>query len=103
VVTKSGLSAALKPGWYWFVSIATASSTYPSVIGTTATYANFLNAILGCDTAAHALATSGQAATGLLKTGQTYPVTDMTTSFPTFPASAALILNATTPIASLGV
>lgn len=103
VVTKSGLSTILQPGWYWIVSIFTASTTMPSVVGTTATYASGLNAILGSDTAAHELAVSADAATGIAKTGQTYPVTDMTTSFPTFPAGAALTLNATTPVLAFGV
>lgn len=103
VVTKSGLALHLPAGWYWYGSIYTASSTMPSVIGGTAVYPNLDNALLGCDTAAHALATSGQAVTGIAKTGQTYPAVDMATSFPTFPASAALTINATTPIAALGV
>lgn len=103
VVTKSSLTAVLSPGWYWFGSIATASSTYPSVIGATATYADEQNAAIGSDTAAHALATASQVTTGIVKTGQTYPVTDMTTSFPTFPASGALAINVTTPIAAFGV
>ena len=93
----------LQPGWYWVASIFTASGTFPSVIGTTATYANGLNALLGSDTAAHALAASGQAATGIVKGSQTYPATDMTTSFPTFPASPTLTLNATTPVLALGL
>lgn len=103
VVAKSSLTTALGAGWYWFGSIYTASSTMPSVIGATATYANIQNALLGCDTAAHALATSGDAVTGIAITGQTYPATDMPTSFPTFPASAALQVNVTTPISALGV
>ena len=103
VVQKTALTTVLNPGWYWFGSIFKATTTMPSVIGATATYANFQNALLGCDTAAHALATSAEVATGISITGQTYPVTDMTTSFATFPASAALQLNVTTPIAALGV
>lgn len=103
VVTKSSVATALAPGWYWTVTIATATTTMPSVIGATAIYGNTVNALLGSDTAAHALATSGQAATGLVKTGQTYPVTSMTVSFPTFPASGALILNASCPVAAIGV
>lgn len=102
VVTKSSLTASLAAGWYWVGVIAAATSTMPSVIGATAIYGCNLNSVLGSDTAAHALATSGQATTGIAKTGQTYPVTDMATSFPTFPASAALTINATTPIVALG-
>ncbi len=103
VVTKSALAKALNPGWYWYGTIATASSTMPSVIGATAVYPNELNSIVGSDTAAHALAASAQATTGIAKTGQTYPTVDMTTSFPVFPTAGALALNATTPIASFGV
>lgn len=102
VVTKGSLTTPLATGLYWFGSIYTASSTMPSVIGATAIYANEQNAALGCDTAAHALATSGQAVTGIAVTGQTYPVTDMPTSFPTFPTGATLGINVTTPIAAFG-
>ena len=103
VATKSGLTAVLAAGWYWVGYIATASSTMPSVTGSTAIYASSLNSVIGSDTAAHALTVSAQAASGIAITGQTYPVTDMTTSFPTFPASAAVTLNATTPVVVLGV
>lgn len=102
VGTSGTLNVTLSPGVYWVGIIATASSTMPSVIGATAVYPNSLVAQLGFDTAAHALATSGEASTGIALTGQTYPATNMATSFPTFPASAALTLNATTPIAALG-
>lgn len=103
VVTKGSLTTILAPGVYWIGSIYTASSTMPSVIGSTATYSNGLSSAIGFDTAAHALATSGEAATGISITGQTYPATNMTTSFPTFPSSATLSLNVTTPIVALGV
>jgi hypothetical protein len=103
VVTKGSLSVSLAAGWYWFASIFTASSTMPSVTGATAIYGASLNALLGSDTAAHALAVSGQAATGISKTGQTFPATDMTTSFPTFPTGGSLVLNASTPVVVLGV
>lgn len=103
VVQSSALALAINPGWYWVGTIATASSTMPSVIGATAIYPDFYNALLGCDTAAHALATSAEAVTGIAITGQTYPVTNMATSFATFPASAALQINVTTPIMTLDV
>jgi hypothetical protein len=103
VVQSAALAKSLPAGWYWVGIIAAATSTMPSVIGATAVYPNLLNALVGSDTAAHALATSGQATTGIAKTGQTYPVTNMATSFPTFPAGAALTINATTPIVALGV
>lgn len=103
VVASAALAKVLPAGWYWLGIIATASSTMPSVIGATAIYPDFDNAVLGSDTAAHALATSAQVSTGISKTGQTYPAVNMATSFPTFPASAALIINATAPIGALGV
>lgn len=103
VATSSALSVALASGWYWVGSIFTASSTMPSVTGTTAIYANSINSLLGSSTAAIALTVSADATTGIAITGQTYPVTNMATSFPTFPASAALTVNATTPIAVLGI
>ncbi len=103
VVGSSAVDVDLNPGWYWMGIIATATTTKPSVIGTTATYPNRNNTLLGSDTAAHSLATSGQVTTGIKKTGQTYPAVDMETSFPTFPAGAALIINASTPIAAIGV
>ncbi len=103
VVASPALAKALPAGWYWLASIFTASVTFPSVIGATAIYADSLNSLIGSDSAAHALATAGQATTGIVKGSQTYPVVDMATSFPTFPSAAALVINATTPVAALGV
>ncbi len=104
VVTKTfGTAITMAPGRYWYGSIYTASSTMPDVIGATAIYGTDLNSTIGSDTAAHALATSAEAATGILKTGQTYPAVDMTTSFPVFPTGGTVALNVTTPIASFGV
>lgn len=88
---------ALNPGIYWVATIFTASGTFPSVTGTTAIYANSLNVLLGSDTAAHALAVSGQAATGISVAG-TYGALPAT-----FTAAATLTLNASTPVISLGV
>jgi hypothetical protein len=92
----------LQPGWYWVGIIAAASSTMPSVIGATAVYPSALNALIGAGSAADALATAAKAITGISKGSSTYPVTSMTVSFPTFPAGASLISNATCPIAALG-
>lgn len=103
VATSSALTIALAAGWYWVGSIFTASSTMPSVTGITAIYANSLNSLIGSDTAAHALTVSAQAASGISVGTQTYPATNMATSFPTFPLSATVTLNATTPVAILGV
>jgi hypothetical protein len=100
VTTSGGSPLAnnqLVPGLYWFASIFTASSTFISVVGIDPVYTNFQNALLGQDTAAHALATSGEAATGISVAG-TYGALPLT-----FPASATLTLNAATPTFVLGV
>jgi len=97
VVTKSSVATELVPGWYWIATIFTASGTFPSVTGITANYGVATNAQLGSDTAAHALATSGQAATGISVAG-TYGALPTT-----FTAGGALILNAATPVVVLGV
>lgn len=96
-------AVVLQPGWYWLGTIAAASSTMPSVAAVSTSYSNELPSLLGFDTAAHALATSGQAPTGLSIGTQTYPATNMATSFPTFPTGAALVLNADVPMAAFGV
>lgn len=98
VVSNTALTIALNPGVYWFASIFTASSTFPSVVGSTAVYTASLPASLGWDTAAHALATSGQAGTGVAITGQTFGALPAT-----FPAGATLTLNAGTPVFVVGV
>lgn len=98
VVTKGSLAVALEPGWYWVGSQFTASSTMPSVAGIKSNYTNVIAGRLGFDTAAHALATSGQAPTGVVATGQTYGAMPAT-----FPATVALQLNADTPAVSIGL
>lgn len=97
IVTKSGVNQVLQAGWYWVTSIFTASGTFPSVAGITTNYSVETNAQLGSDTAAHSLAASGQAATGISVAGVygAYPTT--------FPSGATLILNAATPLVSIGV
>lgn len=87
----------LTPGWYWVASIFTASSTFPSVAGTSVTYTQQNPAIIGWDTAAHALATSAEAVTGISVAG-TYGALPAT-----FPASATVTLAAGTPIVAVGV
>jgi hypothetical protein len=97
VVTNTPTTGpTLTPGWYWVSTIFTASSTFPSVEGITATYTS-LAGNLGFDTAAHALATSGQAPTGISVAG-TYGALPAT-----FPASATLTLNAVTPAIAIGL
>lgn len=97
VITKTGVNTTLDAGWYWIATIFTASGTFPSVAGITANYSVATNAQLGSDTAAHALATSGQAATGISVAG-TYGALPTT-----FTAGGALTLNAATPLVALGV
>lgn len=103
VVSSAALAKVLQPGWYWLALIATATTTKPSVIGATAIYPNFNNAIIGNAVAADALAASAKVGCGLVKTGQTYPVTSMTVSFPTFPSAAAVTSNVSVPTGVLGV
>ena len=98
VATKGSLAVALTPGWYWVGSQATASSTMPSVAAIKTLYTNEMAKLLGFDTAAHALATSAEAPTGVAVTGQTYGAMPST-----FPASATITLNADTPVVALGV
>jgi hypothetical protein len=86
----------LTPGWYWISTIFTASSTFPSVEGISATY-TALASMLGFDTAAHALATSGQAPTGISVAG-TYGALPNA-----FPSGATLTLNADTPAVAIGI
>ena len=97
VVTKSSVATTLQAGLYWIATIFTASSTFPSVAGTDAVYTQWLNAQLGSDIAAHALATSGEAATGISVAG-TYGALPAT-----FTAGATLTLNADTPLIAIGV
>lgn len=96
-VAKTGVATTLNAGVYWIATIFTASGTYPSVAGSTANYSLGLNSKLGSDTAAHALATSGQAGTGISVAG-TYGALPAT-----FTAGATLTLNAATPILAIGV
>lgn len=102
VVSNTGLTLTLNAGVYWFASIYTASSTFPSVVGATAVYTDALNAQLGSTSAANALATSGQAATGIAVTGQTFGALSGINSG-VFPTGATLTLNATTPVFAVGV
>lgn len=85
----------LAPGLYWLASIFTATSTYPSVNGITETAATDTN-YLGFDTLAHAYATSAAWVTGISVAG-TYGSLPLT-----FPASATLTVNASTPTVYLG-
>ncbi len=91
---------SLPAGWYWLASIFTASGTFPTVADVSALY-TVLNTQLGSDTALHLAAASGEAATGIAITGQTYGTLSGINAG-VFPASAALTLNAGTPLVILG-
>jgi hypothetical protein len=95
--TIASSNPTLTPGWYWVATIFTASSTMPSVDGISATY-TALASMIGFDTAAHALATSGEAPSGVAVTGQTYGA--LPASFPT---GGAITLNAATPAVAIGL
>lgn len=100
VVTNTPAAASrpvLNAGLYWIATIFTASGTFPSVAGITANYGVETNALLGSDTAAHALATSGEAVTGISVAG-TYGALPST-----FTSGATLTINAATPLVALGV
>lgn len=88
---------ALNDGWYWMALTATASSTMPSFIGFTANAAAQLSSDLGFDTAAHALATSGEFLGGV---SATFTYGALPATFPT--AGYALSLNAAVPGLVLG-
>lgn len=96
-VVSTTPNVLLNPGVYWVASIYTATTTFPSVIALSSTYTADTANQIGYDTAAHALATSGQAGTGIsvAATYGTLPVT--------FPAGATLTLNASTPAVAVGV
>lgn len=87
----------LNSGLYWIASIFTATGTFASVIGITSAYTNPLMAMLGSDTAAHLLATSGEAPTGLTSISATYG-----TLAATFPSGATLAQNVVTPVVGFG-
>jgi hypothetical protein len=87
---------ALNSGIYWIATIFTATSTFPTVEAISALYTNELPADLGYDTAAHALASSGEAPSGI-SVAATYGTLPAT-----FPTGATLTLNAGTPIISFG-
>ena len=98
VYTPTG-GLVLQSGWYWLASIFTATSTFPTVADISATYTP-LATQLGFDTAAHLIATSGQAGTGI-SVAATYGTLSGINSA-VFPASATLTLNAGTPLVTLG-
>ena len=89
----------LQAGWYWLASIYTATSTFPTVSSVSATYTPTATQ-LGFDTALHAIATSGQATTGV-SVAATYGTLSGINSG-VFPASATLTVNAGTPLIILG-
>lgn len=97
VVTVTATSLVINSGLYWVSSIFTATSTFPTVTAITSAYTNPLMSQLGDDTAAHALATSAFAPTGI-SVAATYG-----TLASTFPTGATLTINTATPMAIFGV
>lgn len=85
----------LTPGWYWLASLFYASGTYPTVASAAVGYSSAKNSMLGSDTAAHLIATSAEATSGISVT-QTYGALPTT-----FTAGGALILNADVPLVIL--
>jgi hypothetical protein len=99
-VSTNTINVTLQSGWYWLATIATASGTFPTVGAITAVYPSATNSQLGSDTAAHLIAASGQAATGI-SVAATYGALNGISSG-TFPTGATLTLNAATPVVILG-
>lgn len=93
------VNLTLNAGWYWLASIFTASSTFPTMASVSAVYPSATNGQLGSDTAAHLIATSGEAATGISVAATYGTLLSIGTSFPT---GATLTLNAGTPLVTLG-
>lgn len=93
------VSLTLNGGLYWLASIFTASSTFPTVASAAVGYAAASNSLLGSDTAAHLIATSAQAASGI-SVAATYGALSGISSG-TFPTGATLTLNADTPLVIL--
>lgn len=100
VYTPTG-GTVLQAGWYWLASIFTASSTMPTMAANTAVYPASVAAQLGFDTAAHLIATSGQAPNGVTITGQTAG-TLLGINSGVFPASATVDYNGQIPLVTLG-
>ena len=96
-VTPTTGSVVLTPGWYWLATAFSASSTYISVAGSGTTYTQTISSMLGSDTAAHALATSAENATGI-QVAFTYGALPAT-----FTTAATLTQGAATPLVALGV
>lgn len=93
------ISLTLQAGWYWLASIFTASSTFPTMAAATAVYPSATAGQLGFDTAAHLIATSGQAPTGVT-VAATYGT--LLSIGATFPTGAAVNYNTAIPLVTLG-
>jgi len=98
IVGPTNLAVPLSPGWYWAAIQAAATSTMPSIAGSTVGYTNQLGNLLGSDSATHLLAQGSEAPMAIKKTSVTYAALPAN-----FPAGAAIILNSGAPLVSLGV
>lgn len=94
------VTLTLNAGWYWLASIFTASSTFPTMAAADAIYPPASSSQLGFDTAAHLIATSAQAASGIT-VAATYGALSGINSG-SFPTGAAVAYNAKTPLVTLG-
>lgn len=92
------VNLTLQAGWYWLASIFTASSTFPTMAAATAVYPSATVGQLGFDTAAHLIATSAQAPTGIT-VAATYGT--LLSIGATFPTGAAVNYNAAIPLVTL--
>lgn len=93
------INLTVNAGWYWLAAIFTASGTFPTVSSAATGYGAASNALLGSDTVAHLVATSGEAASGITVAATYGTLASLGTSFPT---GAALRLNADIPLVILG-
>lgn len=90
----------LNSGLYWVASVFTATSTFPNVYGVNTSYSTIVPNQVGFDTAAHALATSAEAPSGISIASATSVYGTLPSTFPT---GATLSLNVVTPMAIFGV
>lgn len=94
------VNLTLQAGWYWLASIFTASGTFPTMAAADTIYAPATGAQLGFDTAAHLIASSGEAPTGYTVAATYGALIGINSGV--FPASATINYNAKIPLVTLG-
>lgn len=97
VVTAGAQATILYPGRYWFASIFTATSTFPSVAGDGTSYSNELGAVIGFDTMASSLATNLTAVSGISVAGSYGALPS------TFTSGATITKNTATPLVAITI